>query len=188
MVARTLEYGGDLTQSQLTDSTLFPGRTVRYALTKLRENDLVVSRIPFTDAGQQIYPVATPIPAYSVELGGRFTHREPDSGDGERFTRGDGSPSSLTVASTVVRFAFPSDRYSRSNQTGYDTGNHLPLRKYRCKAKPADAIRTLRRNLASLGRTIRGPESPLVYAWTAEGGITKGVRIDERENSVSQQR
>jgi len=55
LVAKTLEYEGDGTQSELAESTLLPPRTVRYALTELEENDLVTSRISFQDARQRIY-------------------------------------------------------------------------------------------------------------------------------------
>jgi DNA-binding MarR family transcriptional regulator len=55
LVAKTLEYEGDSTQSELAESTLLPPRTVRYALTELEENDLVTSRISFQDARQRIY-------------------------------------------------------------------------------------------------------------------------------------
>ncbi len=37
LVAKTLEYEGDSTQSALAESTLLPTRTVRYALTQLEE-------------------------------------------------------------------------------------------------------------------------------------------------------
>lgn len=55
LVAKTLEYEGELTQSQLAESTLLPPRTVRYALAQLEENDLVTSQISFMDARQRIY-------------------------------------------------------------------------------------------------------------------------------------
>ena len=55
LVAKTLEYEGDSTQSALAESTLLPARTVRYALTQLEENGLVKSRISFMDARQRIY-------------------------------------------------------------------------------------------------------------------------------------
>jgi len=55
LVAKTLEYEGDLTQAQLAEATLLPARTVRFALTKLEENGLVTSRISFIDARKQIY-------------------------------------------------------------------------------------------------------------------------------------
>ncbi|WP_210408967.1 helix-turn-helix domain-containing protein [Halorhabdus rudnickae] len=60
LVAKTLEYEGDSTQSKLAESTLLPQRTVRYALSQLEENDIVTSRISFVDARQQVY---------SLELG-----------------------------------------------------------------------------------------------------------------------
>lgn len=59
LVAKTLEYEGDLTQAQLAESTLLPARTVRYAVTELEENDLVTSRISFMDARQRIYSLGT---------------------------------------------------------------------------------------------------------------------------------
>jgi DNA-binding MarR family transcriptional regulator len=55
LVAKTLEYEGDSTQSELAESTLLPPRTVRYALTQLEENGIVSSRISFMDARQRIY-------------------------------------------------------------------------------------------------------------------------------------
>lgn len=55
LVVKTLEYEGDLTQSQLAESTLLPARTVRYALAELEEDGLVTSRISFRDARQRIY-------------------------------------------------------------------------------------------------------------------------------------
>lgn len=55
LVVKTLEYEGNLTQSQLADSTLLPPRTVRHALSKLEENDFVTSRILFRDARQRVY-------------------------------------------------------------------------------------------------------------------------------------
>lgn len=59
LVAKTLEYEGDLTQAQLADSTLLPVRTVRYALTQLEERDIVTSRISFVDARQRVYSLET---------------------------------------------------------------------------------------------------------------------------------
>jgi DNA-binding MarR family transcriptional regulator len=55
LVAKTLEYEGDATQSGLAESTLLPQRTVRYALTQLEEKGIVASRISFMDARQRIY-------------------------------------------------------------------------------------------------------------------------------------
>ena len=58
LVAKTLEYEGDLTQAQLAASTLLPTRTVRYGLTQLEESGLVTSRISFIDARQRVYSLA----------------------------------------------------------------------------------------------------------------------------------
>ena len=55
LVAKTLEYEGESTQSGLAESTLLPPRTVRYALTQLEENGIATSRISFMDARQRIY-------------------------------------------------------------------------------------------------------------------------------------
>jgi DNA-binding MarR family transcriptional regulator len=55
LVAKTLEYEGDLTQSQLAAETLLPARTVRYALTHLEDEQLITSRISLVDARQRVY-------------------------------------------------------------------------------------------------------------------------------------
>ena len=55
LVAKTLEYEGDATQSQLAESTLLPVRTVRDAVTRLEQSGIVRSRISFQDARQRIY-------------------------------------------------------------------------------------------------------------------------------------
>ena len=55
LVAKVLEYDGPLTQSQLAEETLLPARTVRYALTRLEEIDVVDSRFSFNDARKRVY-------------------------------------------------------------------------------------------------------------------------------------
>ena len=55
LVAKTLEYNDALTQSQLAEETLLPPRTVRYALNRLDEEELVGSRYSFHDARKQVY-------------------------------------------------------------------------------------------------------------------------------------
>ena len=55
LVAKVLEYNDTLTQSQLAEETLLPPRTVRYALNRLDEIDVVDSRFSFTDARKRIY-------------------------------------------------------------------------------------------------------------------------------------
>ncbi len=55
LVAKVLEYNESLTQSQLADETLLPPRTVRYALSRLEDVDVVESRFSFADARKRIY-------------------------------------------------------------------------------------------------------------------------------------
>ncbi|WP_435159179.1 helix-turn-helix transcriptional regulator [Haladaptatus sp. DFWS20] len=56
LVAKVLEDNDNgLTQAELADETLLPARTVRYALTRLEEHDLVESRFSFTDARKRCY-------------------------------------------------------------------------------------------------------------------------------------
>ncbi|MGB9966442.1 MarR family transcriptional regulator [Halobacterium hubeiense] len=55
LVAKVLEHNDDLTQRELAERTLLPDRTVRYALSRLEENDAVSSRFSFTDARKQVY-------------------------------------------------------------------------------------------------------------------------------------
>ena len=69
LVYKVLEYDGSLTQGEITDATLLPARTVRYALTRLEEADLVSSRFSFTDARKRIYSLGVP-ESTSVPLAG----------------------------------------------------------------------------------------------------------------------
>lgn len=55
LVAKTLEYEGESTQSDLVESTLLPARTVRHALARLEETGLVRSRLSVMDARKRIY-------------------------------------------------------------------------------------------------------------------------------------
>jgi DNA-binding MarR family transcriptional regulator len=55
LVAKVLDYEDTLTQSQIAEETLLPARTVRYALTRLEEEDVVSSRFSFADARKRIY-------------------------------------------------------------------------------------------------------------------------------------
>lgn len=55
LVAKVLETDEPLSQGELVDESLLPDRTVRYALNRLDECDLVDSRYSFTDARKQVY-------------------------------------------------------------------------------------------------------------------------------------
>ncbi|MDG5775769.1 helix-turn-helix domain-containing protein [Haloarculaceae archaeon H-GB2-1] len=55
LVAKVLETDEPLPQGELAEKSLLPDRTVRYALNRLEESDLVESRYSFTDARKQVY-------------------------------------------------------------------------------------------------------------------------------------
>jgi len=55
LVVKVLEYNDTLTQSQLAEKTLLPPRTVRYALNRLEEQNVVESRFSFSDARKRLY-------------------------------------------------------------------------------------------------------------------------------------
>lgn len=50
-----LESGNLLTQKQIIEKTYLPARTVRYALTRLKEENLLSRRFYFKDARQNLY-------------------------------------------------------------------------------------------------------------------------------------
>ncbi len=58
LVAKVLDYNDTLTQSQLAEETLLPARTVRYALTRLEEENVVKSRFSFSDARKRLYTLS----------------------------------------------------------------------------------------------------------------------------------
>ncbi len=55
LVAKVLEYDGPLTQQELSEETLLPTRTVRYAVSQLDDIGVVQSRFSFTDARKRVY-------------------------------------------------------------------------------------------------------------------------------------
>ncbi|MFW6265483.1 MAG: helix-turn-helix domain-containing protein [Halanaeroarchaeum sp.] len=55
LVAKVLESDHPLSQGQLAEESLLPDRTVRYALNRLDDADLVESRYSFRDARKQVY-------------------------------------------------------------------------------------------------------------------------------------
>jgi DNA-binding MarR family transcriptional regulator len=55
LVAKVLDYEEPLTQKGIAEETLLPARTVRYALTRLEEADVVTSRFSFSDARKRLY-------------------------------------------------------------------------------------------------------------------------------------
>ena len=55
LVAKVLESDSPLSQGQLAEESLLPDRTVRYALNRLEDVELVESRYSFRDARKQVY-------------------------------------------------------------------------------------------------------------------------------------
>jgi DNA-binding MarR family transcriptional regulator len=55
LVAKVLERDAPLSQTRVAEESLLPGRTVRYALSRLEEQGLVESRYSLQDARKQVY-------------------------------------------------------------------------------------------------------------------------------------
>lgn len=55
LIAKVLETDAPLSQGQLAEESLLPDRTVRYALNRLEEIEIVGSRYSFRDARKQVY-------------------------------------------------------------------------------------------------------------------------------------
>jgi len=55
LVAKVLETDAPLSQGQLAEESLLPDRTVRYALNRLEDAELIGSRYSFHDARKQVY-------------------------------------------------------------------------------------------------------------------------------------
>jgi DNA-binding MarR family transcriptional regulator len=53
-----LESGSLLTQKDIISKTYLPARTVRYALRRLKDEDLLQERFYFQDARQSLYSLA----------------------------------------------------------------------------------------------------------------------------------
>lgn len=57
LVLKALEYKGQLTQKEITDETMLPSRTVRYALSLLMSEGLVSKHFSLRDSRQGLYSV-----------------------------------------------------------------------------------------------------------------------------------
>ncbi|MDQ2052720.1 winged helix-turn-helix transcriptional regulator [Natronolimnohabitans sp. A-GB9] len=58
LVYKVLEYEGSMTQEEIADESRLCARTVRYALGKLEDEELVTSRVYLEDARQSKYRIA----------------------------------------------------------------------------------------------------------------------------------
>lgn len=59
LVYTVLEYHGPLTQKQIVEESMLSPRTVRYALERLEEINVVDEGIYFADARQNLYQLST---------------------------------------------------------------------------------------------------------------------------------
>jgi DNA-binding MarR family transcriptional regulator len=55
LIAKVLEMDQPLSQGELAEESLLPDRTVRYALNRLEDAELVSARYSFRDARKQVY-------------------------------------------------------------------------------------------------------------------------------------
>lgn len=62
LVFKVLEWEGPLTQQQLAEESMLAERTVRYALDRLDEIDMIHEEIYFADARQQLYELSSTSP------------------------------------------------------------------------------------------------------------------------------
>ncbi|PGF14519.1 transcriptional regulator [Natrinema sp. CBA1119] len=58
LVYKTLEHEGKCTQKELIEKTKLVARTVRYALNRLEEEELIEKQVSFQDARQQLYMIS----------------------------------------------------------------------------------------------------------------------------------
>lgn len=57
LVFKVLEYSGFLTQKQIAEESYLPSRTVRYALNRLKDEQMLEERFYFKDARQSLYGI-----------------------------------------------------------------------------------------------------------------------------------
>jgi transcription initiation factor IIE alpha subunit len=63
LVFKVLEYKGSLTQKEIVEESMLSARTVRYALERLEELEVVTEDVYFADARQSLYEVDVPCEA-----------------------------------------------------------------------------------------------------------------------------
>ena len=81
LVLKVLEYRGALTQKEIIEESMLSARTVRYALERLEDLEIVTEDIYFADARQNLYEV-TEVPGREVEAdGGKASDTADDASD-----------------------------------------------------------------------------------------------------------
>ena len=59
LVYKVLQYNGPLTQKGIVEESMLSARTVRYALERLEEIEVVDEDVYFADARQNLYEITT---------------------------------------------------------------------------------------------------------------------------------
>jgi len=67
LVYMVLKPGRQLTQKEIIRETYLPARTVRYALTRLKDEHVLIERLHLVDARQSLYGLTTPVPGVVSE-------------------------------------------------------------------------------------------------------------------------
>jgi transcription initiation factor IIE alpha subunit len=60
LVFKALEAKGQLTKKEIIRETILPSRTVRYALNRLKEEEILQERFYFIDSRQSLYEIKKP--------------------------------------------------------------------------------------------------------------------------------
>jgi len=63
LVYKVLEYNGPMTQKDIVEESMLSARTVRYALERLEDIDIVTEDVYFADARQNLYEIEAPAEA-----------------------------------------------------------------------------------------------------------------------------
>ena len=63
LVYKVLEYNGPMTQKDIVEESMLSARTVRYALERLEDIEIVTEDVYFADARQNLYEIEAPIEA-----------------------------------------------------------------------------------------------------------------------------
>lgn len=61
LVAKILEMEDEMDQNTIAEESLLPGRTVRYAIRRLKDADVIASRYSLSDARREVYRLQEPV-------------------------------------------------------------------------------------------------------------------------------
>jgi transcriptional regulator, ArsR family len=67
LVFKVLEYSGPLTQKGIVEESMLSARTVRYALERLEEIEIVDEDVYFADARQNLYQLTKPAQEFTAD-------------------------------------------------------------------------------------------------------------------------